>query len=147
MAEGLKFINGDWSVGTNGAVERVTGKDKLSRDFEKMLITDAETPKNQTDYYRYNPRYGNYVNNTALFSNLPQKDKLNAVIELMYNSIQNYLLLQEERNNMSLAEVIADVAFDAYFDTYDPTKITIPIRILNGAGLELPQTEFEQRVA
>lgn len=147
MAEGLKFIGGDWSIGANGATERVSGRDKLSRDFNKMLVTDAETPQNQTDYYRYNPLYGSYVNTPSLFSNLPQADKLNAISELMFNTIQNYIVLQESRNNLSLAEIIADVEFDAYFDIYDPTKVIIPIRILNGEGLELPQSEFEQRVA
>jgi hypothetical protein len=147
MAEGLKFVNGDWSIGHNGAVEVVTGREKLSRDFNKMMTTDAETPQNQTDYYRYNPAYGNYVNNPSLFSNMPQTDKLNAISELMYNTIQNYLTLQEERTNLSLAEVIANIDFDTYFDVYDPTKVIIPIRITNGEGLELSQVEFEQRVS
>lgn len=147
MAEGLKIVNGDWSVDANGGVRRVTGSDKLSRDFGKMIVTDAETPQNQTTYYRYNPTYGNYVNNTSLFANLPQIGKLEAVVELMYTTIQNYITLQEARNNLDLSEIIVDINFDAYYDIYDPTKIIIPIRITNGEGLELSETEFEQRIA
>ena len=143
MAEGLKFIGGDWHIGANGGVGRVSGREKLSRDFNKMMVTDAETPQNQTNYYRYNPAYGSYVNNPSLFSNMPQSDKLNAIAELMYNTIQNYITLQETRNNLDLSEIIADIDFDAYFDTYDPTKVVIPIKITNGEGLELPQSEFE----
>lgn len=147
MAQGLKIINGDWTITGDGSVEVISGVDKCLRDFGKVLNTNIETAANETTYYRYNPSYGSFFNNTELFFNMTRKTRLDTMKELIYNSIQNYLTLQESRDNIEMGEVIASIKFDAYYDQLNPTKILIPIRLLSGTGLEVSAGTYEETVA
>jgi len=147
MAIGLNIINGDFIINTNGAVDTVSESKKCLRDFGKMLRTDVETPENKTKYFRYNPTYGNLLAFKELYSNMSKRNTLEALNELIYTTIQNYLTLQESRNNLDLGEVILDITFDTYYDTLNPNLVIIPVKIINGQGLELSAGIFEQRVA
>lgn len=146
MAFGLKIINGDFHISENGSVLTVSDGEKCLRDFGKMLNTDAENTQNMTEYYRYNPSYGSLLGNTQFYSGLSRATVLDVINELTYNTIKNYLALQESRDNLDLGEVIIDCRYDTYFDTDNPALVIIPIKITNGQGLSYNLGEFEERV-
>jgi len=128
MAVGLKIIDGDFCVTAAGTVEVVENTDKGIRDFDKMLKTDAEISTNLTTYYRYNPKYGNYlVSMTGAMGS--KKHLLNTAKDLINNTIKNYISLQESRSNLSLGEILIDISYDVYYDPNNPSTILIPMTI------------------
>jgi len=147
MAVGLKIVGGDFVLDGSGALDFVTEGDKCLRDFGKMLVTDNEGADNVTSYYRYNPTYGNQLRNLSRQTGLRKNVLLTFAKELVYITIQNYLDLQERRDNLSEGEIITDIKYDVYYDPDNPSIVLIPIVITNGQGQVFTLAEFEERIA
>ena len=92
MAIGLKIINGDFVIDGSGALDYVSEGSKCLRDFGKMLVTDHEGMDNVTTYYRYNPLFGSQLRNLSKQTGLSKQSLLSFAKELVFTSIQNYLL-------------------------------------------------------
>jgi hypothetical protein len=133
MAIGLQFLNGDFVL-SNKKIVFVQNIDKVRRDFVKFLVTDKETTLNKTSYSRYNPNYGTNINNTELYKNLTPKATLDMLELQLTESIKYYITLQETRTNLSLSEVISDLAFSVYQDLNDPQKIKFNIQVKVASG-------------
>lgn len=145
MAVGIKMISGDIIISPSGKLELVSNGQKCIRDFDKMLKTDVESGSNKTKYYRYNPSYGNMIS-TLIGQNFSRKQILEIASELTYQTIQNYLSLQETRNNLESGEIIINTNFNTYFDTDNPSLLLIPIKITNAEGLTYDLGEYEQEI-
>jgi hypothetical protein len=128
MAVGLKMINGDVVINESGCFEIVNPAQKCSRDFGKMLVTDAEFENNVTTYYRYNPDYGTQLNNKLLYNGLSRLAVHDMVVFKLNESISNYIQKQEQRRNLNLEEVITNVDFDVLFDSTDLRRLLIDIK-------------------
>ncbi len=147
MAIGLKMIDGDFFFTASGSIETVSGKDKGTRDFDKMLRTDAEISTNLTTYYRYNPNYGSYlVCMTGAMGS--RKNLLNSAKDLIDKTIKNYIALQESRNNLSLGEILVDISYDVYYDPNNPSTILIPMTITTAESTNsTTSVTYEQVIA
>jgi len=146
MSVGLKIANGDIVINSDGTLDIVEQGDKCLRDFGKMLVTDVQSAENIPEFFRYNPQYGSLLN--RLSSNNQKKDTvIQLAYDLVYSTIQNYLNLQGQRNNLDIGEIIVDVDFQVYFDIQDSTTLIIPIKVTNAEGLTFEVGEFEERIS
>jgi len=144
VASGLQIVNGDFVIGHTGAVEIVEKGPKCLRDFGKMLQTSSESSDNQTEYFRYNPTYGSLLDK-LITHNMSKSTILEIASSLLYATIQNYLELQETRDNLTAGEIIIDVNFDVNFDVRTPGLLVIPMSITTSEGVTYNLGEFEQR--
>ena len=136
MAVGLQIRNGDFVFLPSGHFNFVTGKEKASRDFYKMLCTEVESEENITGFYRYNPLYGTELHRKDLFYELTDKEALQLAQILIKQSIQNYIRLQEARKNLSVGEIITSITHNTYMVT-DPQlgrKIVVDIQMSLATG-------------
>jgi len=148
MAVGLKIQNQDFVLLGSGQLEFITGKEKCSRDFYKMLCTEVESESNLTGLYRYNPTYGTELYKRELFNDLTDKEVLQVAQVLVKQAIQNYIRLQESRKNLSLGEIITGVEHRAYIVT-DPTygrKVVVNINLSLASGEQFNLGMFEEYV-
>lgn len=134
MAVGLKIIGGDFVISPAGAIEMVDQTDKCTRDFGKMLMTDKEYPNNTTTYDRYNPDYGTELNNKSQYVGLSRMGKRDSVIILLNDAINNYLKLQESRNNLDFGEVITNVNFEVFYNVRDMRNLIIDVSFETAYG-------------
>ncbi len=144
MAIGLKLVNKDIVLLPQGSLEFITGTEKCSRDFDKMLQTDIEASSNVTNYYRYNPLFGTELNRQELFSGLTMRDSAALVHTLLSQSIKNYLALQETRTNLSPGEIITavDIKTEPVTDSKGRRiKVTLEVSTLKEEKLNLSQYE------
>ena len=128
MAVGLKIVSGDFIINENGHVETLVPKEKCSRDFGKMLMTDIENTTNETEFIRYNPTYGTSLNNQLNYQGLSKPAVKDVLIMLVNQAIANYISIQEGRNNLTVDEIITSVDFTVYFQADDFKKALIDIK-------------------
>jgi hypothetical protein len=148
MAVGIKIINGDFSLNEAGTIDVLNPAEKCSRDISKFLITSSEYFGNEVDFYRYNPDYGTELDNKILFSGLSRLAIKDSAIILLNQAITNYISLQENRNNLDLAEVITGITLDAFFNNDDKTQLIIDIKYTTMASNEEQSPgQFIQTVA
>lgn len=146
MAIGLSIISKDIVISNNGTLDLISGQDKVSRDFKKMLQTDVESPNNTTSYYRYNPLYGTELNRRELYNGLSRQSILEVINLLCNQAIKNYIALQESRDNLDIEEVITAVNYHTVYDNYTPSLIrfNVTLTLANGEIIVLPT--FGQQV-
>lgn len=146
MAVGLKIQNQDIIITGSGQVEFVSGKEKCSRDFYKMLCTEVESESNSTGLYRYNPLYGTELHKKEIFNDLTDKEALELAQILIKQAIQNYIKLQESRKNLSLGEIITGITHRVYMlnDVQVGRKIIANIDLSLASGEQFNLGMFEE---
>lgn len=146
MAIGLKIIDGDVNILPSGKLDTIEESEKAARDFVKMMRTDVESFDDLTEYYRYNPKYGNLLSR-LIAQGLGRLTIIEVATSLLQTSIQNYLSLQESRNNLSAGEIIINVSYDVAFNIDEPSVLIVPVSITTAEGLTYNLGEFEERIA
>ena len=147
MAVGLRIVEGDFIVNESGTLETLLPSQKCARDLGKVLVTEIENYNNETEYYRYNPNYGTYLNNTLLYSNLSRVAARDAVVLGLNTALANYLSLQESRLNLDMDEIITGINFDVMFNAEDMKELLINIRYTTLSSGEQTLGQFSQTVA
>lgn len=128
MAVGVKIVNGDIVLNDSGSIDVLNPAQKCSRDIGKFLITGNEYFGNETTFYRYNPEYGTELDNRILYAGLSRLAVRDSVTLLLNQAITNYITLQENRNNLDLAEVITGINFNVFFNEENKTQLIVDIK-------------------
>ena len=148
MAVGLKIINGDVVINNAGTLDVVEQNAKCSRDFGKMLVTDAEFEENITPYYRYNPAYGTQLNNRRLYRGLSRAAMRDTIIMLLNDAINTYIKIQEARVNLDLGEIIRYINFEVFYDVESLADLIIEIKFGTAySNEEVNIGQFSQSIA
>lgn len=134
MAVGLKIVNGDYVIKEDGSLDTLTGSRKCARDFEKMLKTESVNFNLDPNNSRYNPYYGTQLYNKDMLKGLSPSTIIDVLNSTLKTSIDYYIKLQEQRNNLSVNEVISDIQYIVYQDPTNKQQIIINFKITNGSG-------------
>ena len=147
MAVGLKIVNGDFVINNSGTVDIVDQNEKCARDFGKMLVTGTAYAGNETTFNRYNPNYGTELNNKNQYRGMSRAAIRDTVIILLNDAINNYLRLQETRDNLDLGEVIRYVNFETFYNVRDLRELIIEIKFGTAySSEEITLGQFSQSI-
>ena len=146
MAVGINVVNGDFVINPSGTLETLLPSQKCVRDLGKVILTEIENPNNETEYYRYNPTYGTYLNNTLLYNNLSKTAARDAIVLGLNTALAKYISLQESRLNLDMDEIITGINFDVFFNVEDEKEIIINIKYTTLSSGEQTLGQFTQTI-
>jgi hypothetical protein len=139
----FEFRNGDLVFAGNGSYSRVTGNDKVRRDITKLLSTDTEFVGNETTYDRYNSEYGIALNNKKVFAGLSRSEVIEKINAMFKSSLEHYVNIQKNQENLPLDEVVNYFDFFTYSDPVNKTLIRVKLTIYMMSGDSMEMSFYE----
>lgn len=131
MSFDFKLVNGTFSLGPDGEIERVYGQDKLSQDVVKIIATAVGT----NIMHKW---YGSAIPGNVVGSGLKRQFLENEIIRSIGLSLQNLKALQEQQERAGQlllpGEAIRSVEDISVIPSSDPRTVGIVITIRTRSG-------------